>query len=40
LLRPIYRKTTNYGHFGRIDDLDALTWERANKADELKKAVK
>src|SRR5437870_1746755 len=40
LLRPIYRKTTNYGHFGRIDDLDALTWERANKADELKKAMK
>ena len=39
LLRPIYRKTTNYGHFGRIDDLDALTWERTNKADELKKAV-
>src|ERR1700724_3231395 len=29
LLRPIYRKTTNYGHFGRVDDLDALTWERA-----------
>src|SRR6266403_260434 len=40
LLRPIYRKTTNYGHFGRIDDLDALTWERANKAEALKKAVK
>jgi S-adenosylmethionine synthetase len=37
LLRPIYRKTTNYGHFGRIDDLDALTWERTDKAEELKK---
>ncbi len=24
LLRPIYSKTTNYGHFGRVDDLDAL----------------
>jgi len=24
LLRPIYRKTTNYGHFGRVDDLDAI----------------
>ncbi len=23
LLRPIYRKTTNYGHFGKIDDLDS-----------------
>src|SRR5213596_3171154 len=39
LLRPIYRKTTNYGHFGRVDDLDALTWERTDKADELKKAA-
>jgi S-adenosylmethionine synthetase len=39
LLRPIYRKTTNYGHFGRIDDLDALTWERTDKADELRKAA-
>jgi len=39
LLRPIYRKTTNYGHFGRVDDLEALTWERTDKADALKKAV-
>src|SRR6266480_1053300 len=39
LLRPIYRKTTNYGHFGRVDDLDALTWERTDKADALKKAA-
>jgi len=38
LLRPIYRKTTNYGHFGREDDLDALTWEKTDKADELKSA--
>jgi S-adenosylmethionine synthetase len=36
LLRPIYSKTTNYGHFGREDDLDALTWERTDKADALK----
>src|SRR6266487_1979735 len=40
LLRPIYRKTTNYGHFGRVDDLDALTWERTDKADALKQAVR
>jgi len=40
LLRPIYRKTTNYGHFGRVDDLDAITWERTDKADELQKAVR
>jgi S-adenosylmethionine synthetase len=37
LLRPIYSKTTNYGHFGRTDDLDALTWEKTDKAEELKK---
>ncbi|MBV8898711.1 MAG: methionine adenosyltransferase [Verrucomicrobia bacterium] len=36
LLRPIYSKTTNYGHFGREDDLDALTWERTDKADALR----
>ncbi|MGI8602651.1 MAG: methionine adenosyltransferase [Verrucomicrobiales bacterium] len=37
LLRPIYSKTTNYGHFGK-DDPD-LTWERIDKAAALKKAV-
>ncbi|MDQ6630566.1 MAG: methionine adenosyltransferase, partial [Verrucomicrobiota bacterium] len=25
LLRPIYSKTTNYGHFGKIDDLNSIT---------------
>src|SRR5215470_8413530 len=39
LLRPIYSKTTNYGHFGKIDDPD-ITWENADKAAELKKAAK
>ncbi len=39
LLRPIYRKTTNYGHFGREDDLDALRWERTDKAEALKHLV-
>ncbi len=34
LLRPIYKKTATYGHFGR-DDPD-FTWERIDKADELK----
>ncbi|TLD72745.1 methionine adenosyltransferase [Phragmitibacter flavus] len=38
LLRPIYSKSTNYGHFGK-DDAD-LTWESTSKADALKKAVK
>ena len=40
LLRPIYSKTTNYGHFGKIDDLDAITWERTDKAEALKKFIK
>jgi S-adenosylmethionine synthetase len=37
LLRPIYSKSTNYGHFGK-DDKD-LTWEATDKAAALKKAV-
>jgi S-adenosylmethionine synthetase len=40
LLRPIYLKTTNYGHFGKVDDLDTFTWERTDKVAALKKAVK
>jgi S-adenosylmethionine synthetase len=36
LLRPIYRKTAVYGHFGR-DDPD-FTWERVDKVDELLEA--
>jgi S-adenosylmethionine synthetase len=39
LLRPIYSKTTNYGHFGKIDDLNSITWEKTDKAAALKKAV-
>jgi S-adenosylmethionine synthetase len=38
LLRPIYSKSTNYGHFGK-DDKD-LTWEATNKVAALKKAAK
>jgi S-adenosylmethionine synthetase len=34
LLRPIYKKTAAYGHFGR-DDHD-FTWELTDKVDELK----
>ncbi|MGD1084407.1 MAG: methionine adenosyltransferase [Verrucomicrobiota bacterium] len=40
LLRPIYSKTTNYGHFGKIDDLASITWEKTDKVAELKKAAK
>jgi S-adenosylmethionine synthetase len=39
LLRPIYLKTTNYGHFGKINDPD-ITWEKADRAEALKQAVK
>ena len=38
LLRPIYGKTTNYGHFGK-DDPD-ITWEKTDKAAALKKAAR
>ena len=38
LLRPIYRQTAAYGHFGR-DDLD-LPWERTDRAEDLKKYLK
>ena len=38
LLRPIYRKTSNYGHFGR--ELPEFTWERRDRVEELQEAVK
>jgi S-adenosylmethionine synthetase len=38
LLRPIYRKTTNYGHFGKNDP--DITWEKTDKVKELKRALK
>ena len=34
LLRPIYKKTAAYGHFGR--EIPEFTWEATNKANELK----
>ena len=40
LLRPIYSKTTNYGHFGKVDDTNSITWEKTDKAAALRKAVK
>ncbi len=39
LLRPIYRQTTNYGHFGRVDQLDSFTWERTDRAVALQKLL-
>jgi S-adenosylmethionine synthetase len=36
LRRPIYRKTASYGHFGRNE----FPWEKTDKAEELKTAIK
>jgi S-adenosylmethionine synthetase len=36
LLRPIYRETTNYGHFGK----EGMPWEATSKVAALKAAVK
>jgi S-adenosylmethionine synthetase len=38
LLRPIYAQTATYGHFGR--ELPNFTWERTNRAEALKAAIK
>jgi S-adenosylmethionine synthetase len=37
LLRPIYRSTAAYGHFGR--ERDDFTWEKTDKAEELRDAA-
>ncbi len=37
LRRPIFEKTAAYGHFGR--ELPEFTWERRDRADELRAAV-
>jgi len=34
LLKPIYRKTAAYGHFGR--ELPEFTWEKTDKAEQIK----
>jgi S-adenosylmethionine synthetase len=37
LRRPIYKKTAAYGHFGRSEP--TFTWEKTDKAEELRKAA-
>ena len=37
LLRPIYRKTAAYGHFGR--DEPEFTWEATDRAEALREAA-
>ncbi len=38
LLRPIYRKTAAYGHFGR--ELSEFTWEMTDRVDEIRSYLK
>jgi len=38
LLRPVYRDTAAYGHFGRSSN--GFTWENTDKTEELLKAIK
>ena len=35
LKKPIYQKTSSYGHFGR----DIFSWEKTDKAEDIKKAL-
>jgi S-adenosylmethionine synthetase len=37
LLKPIYRPTAAYGHFGRTED--SFSWEKTDKAEDLKAAA-
>ncbi|GIG24217.1 S-adenosylmethionine synthase [Cellulomonas denverensis] len=37
LLRPVYRRTAAYGHFGR--DIEGFTWERTDRVDALRAAI-
>lgn len=39
LVRPIFSAATNYGHFGKIDDLETITWEKTDKVEALRKVV-
>jgi S-adenosylmethionine synthetase len=40
LLRPLFKRTAAYGHFGRQPDPDGgFSWERTDRVDELKAAV-
>ena len=37
LLKPIYRDTASYGHFGR-DDLN-LSWEKTDQIEKIKSLI-
>ena len=41
LNKPIYARTSSYGHFGRKPDADGgFSWEKTDLADKLKAAMK
>lgn len=39
LIQPMYQQTASYGHFGRIGSDSAFTWEKTDKAADLKQAA-
>jgi S-adenosylmethionine synthetase len=39
LKRPIYKRTAAYGHFGRQPEGPYFTWERDDRADDLRRAA-
>ena len=39
LLRPIYRRTASYGHFGRSATEEGFSWEKTDRADALAAAL-
>jgi S-adenosylmethionine synthetase len=39
LKRPIYKRTASYGHFGRVAEDGYFTWEQADRADTLRRAL-
>ena len=40
LKKPIYQRTASYGHFGRVPDGDFFTWERTDRTNDLRSAVR
>ena len=40
LLKPIYKRTAAFGHFGRISSNDgSFSWEKSDRAEDLKKLL-
>ena len=39
LKRPIYRATASYGHFGRTPEDGQFSWEKTDRAEDLKRVA-